>query len=261
MLVSQQLYLEPDRKRLHRSDSCGAYWNLDRTRDRWTAPAYGQVADKIIQGGSIVTVNDAKPFADAVAIKEGKILAVGSNDEIAKHKGANTEIVDLAGRALLPGFIDGHGHCFATGIQAASANLLAPPDYKVTDIPGILAELKTFAKSDTAKKYGIILGFGYDDAQLKEQRHPNRHDLDEVSKDVPVYVIHQSGHLGAANSKAIEIAGINAESKNPVGGVIRREKDGKTPDGVFEETIHYQVLMKIMPSMDKLSLMDSPKLA
>ncbi len=215
----------------------------------WTEPAYGQVADKIIRGGSIVTVNDAMPNADAVAIKDGKILAVGSNDEIAKHQGAKTEIVDLAGRTLLPGFIDGHGHCFATGIQAASANLLAPPDYKVTHIPGILAELKTFAKSDNAKKYGIILGFGYDDAQLKEQRHPTRHDLDEVSKDVPVYVIHQSGHLGAANSKALEIAGINSESKNPVGGVIRREKDGKTPDGVLEETIHYAVLMKIMPTM------------
>ncbi len=215
-----------------------------------TAPVYGQVADKIIRGGSIVTVNDAKPNADAVAIKDGKILAVGSNNEIAKHQGANTEVVDLAGRALLPGFIDGHGHCFATGIQAASANLLAPPDYKVTDIPGILAELKAFANYDTAKKYGIILGFGYDDAQLKEQRHPTRHDLDEVSKDVPVYVIHQSGHLGAANSKALEIAGINSESKNPVGGVIRREKDGKTPDGgVLEETIHYSVLMKIMPTM------------
>ncbi len=64
-----------------------------------------------------------------------------------------------------------------------------------------------------------------------------------------MYVIHQSGHLGAANSKALEIAGINSESKNPVGGVIRREKDGKTPDGVLEETIHYAVLMKIMPTM------------
>ncbi len=151
----------------------------------WTAPACGQVADKIIRGGSIVTVNDAMPNVDAVAIKDGKILAVGSHDAIAKHQGAKTEIVDLAGRALLPGFIDGHGHCFATGIQAASANLLAPPDYKVTDIAGILAELKTFAKSDTAKKYGIILGFGYDDAQLKEQRHPTRHDLDEVSRISP----------------------------------------------------------------------------
>jgi predicted amidohydrolase YtcJ len=212
-------------------------------------PAYGQVADKVFLGGSIVTVNDAKPFADAVAIKDGKILAVGSKEEIAKFQNAKTEIVDLAGRALLPGFVDGHGHCFGTGLQAASANLLAPPDYTITDIPGIIAELKKYAKSETAMKYGLILGFGYDEAQLKEQRPPNRHELDEVSKDIPVYIIHQSTHLGAGNTKALEIAGITAETKNPVGGVIRREKDGKTPDGVLEETIHYASLMKIMPKM------------
>ena len=214
-----------------------------------TVPAYGQVADKIFLGGSIVTVNDAKPLADAVAIKDGKILAVGSKEEIAKFQNAKTEIVDLAGRALLPGFVDGHGHCFGTGLQAASANLLAPPDYTITDIPGIIAELKKYAKSETAMKYGLILGFGYDEAQLKEQRPPNRHELDEVSKDIPVYVIHQSTHLGAGNTKALEIAGITAETKNPVGGVIRREKDGKTPDGVLEETIHYASLTKIMPKM------------
>lgn len=211
--------------------------------------AFGQGADKIFRGGDVVTVDDKRPFADAVAIKGGRIIAVGTNEEIAKYQDATTEVIDLAGRTLLPGFIDGHGHCFATGIQAASANLLAPPDYKITDIAGIKSELKTFAKSDAAKKYGIILGFGYDDAQLAEQRHPNRHELDEVSKDIPVYVIHQSGHLGAANSKALELAGINAETSNPVGGIIRREKDGKTPDGVLEETIHYAALMKIMPKM------------
>ena len=211
--------------------------------------AFGQGADTIFRGGDVVTVDDKRPFAEAVAIKNGKIIAVGTNEEIAKYQDVKTEVVDLAGRTLLPGFIDGHGHCFATGIQAASANLLAPPDYKITDIAGILSELKTFAKSDAAKKYGIILGFGYDDAQLAEQRHPNRHELDEVSKDIPVYVIHQSGHLGAANSKALELAGINAETSNPVGGIIRREKDGKTPDGVLEETIHYAALMKIMPKM------------
>ncbi|MBL8868234.1 MAG: amidohydrolase [Planctomycetaceae bacterium] len=211
--------------------------------------ALGQGADTIFRGGDVVTVDDKRPFAEAVAIKNGNIIAVGTNEEIAKYQDVKTEVVDLAGRTLLPGFIDGHGHCFATGIQAASANLLAPPDYKITDIAGILSELKTFAKSDAAKKYGIILGFGYDDAQLAEQRHPNRHELDEVSKDIPVYVIHQSGHLGAANSKALELAGINAETSNPVGGIIRREKDGKTPDGVLEETIHYAALMKIMPKM------------
>ena len=215
----------------------------------WVVPAYGQVADRIFLGGDIVTVNDAQPLAKAVAIKDGKILAVGSNEEIVKFKDAKTEMVDLTGRALLPGFVDGHGHCFGTGIQAASANLLAPPDYKVTDIAGIIAELKKFAESQTSKKFGIILGFGYDEAQLKEQRPPTRHELDEVSKDLPVYIIHQSGHLGVGNSKALEIAGITSETKNPVGGVIRREKDGMTPDGVLEETIHYAVLMKVMPKM------------
>lgn len=212
-------------------------------------PAYGQVADKVFLGGSIVTVNDAMPLADAVAIQNGKILAVGSKEEVAKFQNAETEIVDLAGRALLPGFVDGHGHCFGTGLQAASANLLGPPDYTITDIPGIIAELKKYAKSETAMKYGLILGFGYDEAQLKEQRPPNRHELDEVSKDIPVYIIHQSSHLGVGNTKALEIGGITAETKNPVGGVIRREEDGKTPNGVLEETIHYALLMKIMPKM------------
>ena len=209
----------------------------------------GQEADVIYHGGDVITVNDMHPTAEAVAVADGKILAVGVKDEVLKHKGQKTKLIDLGGKALLPGFIDGHGHCFGTGLQAASANLLAPPDYTVTDIPGVVAELKKYASTETAKKYGIILGFGYDDAQLKEQRHPTRHDLDEVSTERPVYVIHQSGHLGSANTKALELAGITAETQSPVGGVIRRESDGKTPDGVLEETIHYAALIKIMPKM------------
>jgi predicted amidohydrolase YtcJ len=206
-------------------------------------------ADAIYHGGDVVTIDDKNPTAEAVAIKDGRILAVGKKADILKHQGKNTQLIDLCGRALLPGFVDGHGHCFGTGLQAASANLLSPPDHTITDIPGLVAELKKYAQSETAKKYGIILGFGYDDAQLKEQRHPNRHELDEVSKDIPVYIIHQSSHLGAGNTKALEIAGITAETPNPVGGVIRREADGKTPDGVLEETIHYSALMKVMPAM------------
>lgn len=211
---------------------------------------YGQTAaDAVYFGGQVVTIDDQNPTAEAVAIKNGKILFVGQKDDALKLAGTDTKLIDLQGRALLPGFVDGHGHCFGTGLQAASANLLAPPDYTITDIPGIIAELKKFAQTDTAKKYGIILGFGYDDAQLKERRHPNRHELDTVSKDVPVYIIHQSSHLGAGNTKALELAGITAETANPVGGVIRREQDGKTPDGVLEETIHYAALMKVMPAM------------
>jgi predicted amidohydrolase YtcJ len=206
-------------------------------------------ADSIYHGGEVVTIDDRNPFAEAVAIKDGKIVSVGKTDDVLKLKGENTKLIDLQGKALLPGFVDGHGHCFGTGVQAASANLLSPPDHTITDIPGLVAELKKYAQTETAKKYGVILGFGYDDAQLKEQRHPNRHELDEVSKDIPVYIIHQSSHLGAGNTKALEVAGITADTQNPVGGVIRREKDGKTPDGVLEETIHYAVLMKVMPAM------------
>jgi predicted amidohydrolase YtcJ len=215
-----------------------------------TASAIAQApADAIYHGGDIVTIDDKNPTAEAVAIKDGKIMAVGKKADVLKLKGENTKLIDLGGKTLLPGFVDGHGHCFGTGLQAASANLLAPPDHTIKDIPGLVAELKKFAATDTAKKYGLILGFGYDDAQLKEQRHPTRHELDEVSKNIPVYVIHQSSHLGAGNTKALEIAGITAETKNPTGGVIRREKDGKTPDGVLEETIHYASLMKVMPKM------------
>jgi len=220
---------------------------------------YAQMADRIYRGGDIVTINDARPFAEAVAIRNGKILAVGTLAEISTFQGPKTEMIDLAGRTLLPGFVDAHGHCFGTGLQAVSANLQAPPDYTITDIPSLIAELKKFAATDTAKKYGIIIGFGYDDAQLAEGRHPNRHELDQVSKDIPVYVIHQSSHLGAGNSKALEIAGITSATPNPIGGVIRREKDGKTPDGVLEETIHYTALMKVMPQFgqaefDKLAM-------
>ena len=95
------------------------------------------------------------------------------------------------------------------------------------------------ANCDAAKRIGagkIIMGFGYDDSQLKEKRHPTRQELDAVSKDKPVLIVHQSGHIGVANSKALDLFRITTESKDPVGCVIRREADGKTPNGVLEET-------------------------
>lgn len=208
-----------------------------------------QVADAIFHGGDIVTVDDARPSAEAVAVKDSKILAVGDESAVMQSRGPATRLFDLGGRTMLPGFVDGHGHVFNCGIQAVSANLLPPPDHGVSDIPTLQAELRKWAATETSKKFKIVLGFGYDDAQLMEQRHPTRHDLDEVSKDVPVYCIHQSGHLAACNTKALEVAGITAETKNPTGGVIRREKDGTTPDGVLEETIHYAAMLRVMPKM------------
>jgi predicted amidohydrolase YtcJ len=96
----------------------------------------------------------------------------------------------------------------------------------------------------------MILGFGYDDAQLEEQRHPTRQDLDKVSTDTPILIIHQSGHMGVMNSKALDLAGITADTSNPEGGVIRRESDGKTPNGVVEEAAFFNALAKKFGQID-----------
>jgi predicted amidohydrolase YtcJ len=211
-------------------------------------------ADAIYHGGDVITMDDKNPTAEAVAIKGGKILAVGTKADVLKFKGDATKLIDLSGKALLPGFVDGHGHCLYVGVQAAAANLLAPPDHTVKDIAGLQEELRKWAEGETAKKFKIVLGFGYDDAQLKEQRHPTRHELDEVSKDWPVLIIHQSSHLAAMNTKALELAGLTAETKNPAGGVIRREKDGKTPDGVLEETAFMGAALKVLPKIGDAEL-------
>jgi hypothetical protein len=202
-----------------------------------TSLAATPLADSIYRGGSVLTMNDAAPAAEAVAVRGGRIAAVGSEAEVMKLRGKATKVVDLAGRTLLPGFIDGHGHVSAVGMQASVANLLPPPDGGADSIAAVQRTLRAWAEKNaaTVQSLGLIVGLGYDDSQLAERRHPNRDDLDAVSKDIPVILVHQSGHLGAANSKALELVGITAATKDPVGGVIRRRPGSQEPDGVLEE--------------------------
>ena len=210
-----------------------------------------ELADTIWTGGPIVTINDARPAVEAVAVRDGKILAVGSMSELEPHQGKDTQTINLQGKAMLPGFVDAHGHAFMIGLQAISANLLAPPDGKVTSIKGLQQTLQAWSKehASTEKSIGMILGFGYDDAQLAEQRHPTREDLDAVSKDTPVLIIHQSGHIGVMNSKALELAGITPDTKNPAGGVIRRQSNSTTPNGILEEAAFFNSLAKQFKNM------------
>ena len=131
-----------------------------------------KAADTIYYNGPIVTVNDKQPTAKAVAVKNGKIIAVGSENSMKRFTGMKTKQVSLDGKTLVPGFIDGHGHMVNVGVQAISANLLPPPDGTVDSIPALQKVLKEWvASSPVPKKYGLIIGFGYDDSQLKEQRH------------------------------------------------------------------------------------------
>ena len=204
-----------------------------------------EIADTIYSGGAILTINDAAPNAEAVAVKNGRILAVGTLAEVSAYEGEGTERFDLAGRAMLPGFVDSHGHVVFGGLQALSANLLAPPDGEVKDIASLQEMLKTWMadNADAVEKVKVVVGFGYDNAQLAELRHPTREDLDAVTTEYPVIIVHQSGHLGVANSKALEAAGVDANTEDPPGGVYRRGANG-APNGVMEEYAFFPVLGK-----------------
>jgi predicted amidohydrolase YtcJ len=218
-------------------------------------PAFGQpaprTAERIWSGGTILTMNDKAMRAEAVAEAGGRIVAVGSRAEVIKFRGPATQMIDLQGRTLLPGFVDAHGHVMMGGLQALSANLLAPPDGGVNDIAGLQSTLREWMAANpvVVNEVKLIIGFGYDDAQLKEQRHPTRDDLDTVSKDVPLIAVHQSAHLSALNSKALEVVGYTAATPNPDGGVIRRREGSQEPNGVLEETAHSNALLKLLPAI------------
>jgi predicted amidohydrolase YtcJ len=199
-------------------------------------------ADTLYVGGDIITVNDAQPTAEAVAVKDGKILAVGSRAEIEKaHKDAATQIVDLDGRTLAPGFVDGHAHFLGFGSQAVGANLLAPPDGTVNTIDDLVVKLQEFANGSDVQRTGWIFGLGYDDALLG--RHPTRDDLDKVSTDVPVIAVHISGHFSAMNSVGLAKVGYTAETPDPEGGVIRRRPGSQEPNGVLEELASMPIMI------------------
>ena len=210
-------------------------------------------ADLLIHGGPILTMEGAQPaYVEAVVVDEGKIVFAGSESEARRLATNAVRTKDLAGKTLLPGFVDAHGHIMLGGMQALSANLLPPPDGEGSDIPSMQRLLKEWADAnrEVVGKINVIIGFGYDNAQLKELRHPTRQDLDEVSKDIPVMVIHQSTHLASFNSAALAALGLDADTANPDGGVIQRGADGRTPNGVLEEIAFFTNAPKLLSTLD-----------
>ncbi|WP_137179095.1 amidohydrolase [Roseomonas sp. AR75] len=216
-----------------------------------TAP--GGAAETIYLGGPILTMNDAVPTVEAVAVRGGRILAVGSRAQVEATRGPGTRVVNLEGRTMLPGFVDPHGHVVMVGLQAVGANLLAAPDGEGNDIAALIRILRDWAQRNEAavRRYGLIFGFGYDDSQLREGRHPTRDELDQVSTEVPVLIIHTSAHLAAVNSKALEKAGITAATSDPPGGVLRRRDGSREPNGVLEENAMIAAAGALLGGLDE----------
>ncbi|MDR1810015.1 MAG: amidohydrolase [Prevotella sp.] len=193
-----------------------------------------EIADKIYIHGVIITVDKENSVAQAVAVKDGKILAVGTDAAIEKLKGDSTVVVDLEGKTLVPGFIDGHSHF---GLRTEkSANVEAPPVGVVTNIPTLIAELEKFRDENKIQAGEWIIARGYDPDQLAEHRHPTKDDLDAAFPNNPVAVTHTSGHMLVANSYALKLSGITADTPNPDGGVIVRKPNSGEPNGLLQES-------------------------
>jgi predicted amidohydrolase YtcJ len=205
-------------------------------------------ATTVFVNGDIVTLAGEDNIAQALAVRDGRILAVGSEKEVLAAAGSNTTVQDLNGQALLPGFIDAHGHVSMTAKLIADANVASPPVGPIENIDQLVAAMK----SQPVNERGWILGLGYDDSLLAEKRHPTRDDLDKVSTEHPVFIRHVSGHLGACNSVCLERAGYDKDTQNPQGGVIRRQAGSSEPDGVLEEAALFALLAVVgEPSEEK----------
>ena len=197
------------------------------------APA-GLFADTVYLNGTIVTMSSNSETMQAVAVRGDEIVAVGSDDEVQSLVDPDTTVVDLDGKTMVPGFYAAHDHFPGSGrVAVTSVDLNSPPIGSVETMDELVAALRERAATTPVGEW--VQGRGYD-TLLAERRHPTREDLDQVSTEHPIYIGHTSGHLGVANSLALELAGVTRDTPNPPGGVIQKDPVTGEPNGVFEES-------------------------
>lgn len=193
-----------------------------------------QTADIIFIGDNIITMDEYN--ATAVAVAGDRIIAVGKSSEIDVAQGDSTRVIDLGSRALVPGFIDAHGHFGGVATYSALLDLSSPPVGNIENIDDIVAALQNWIRENNIPEGELVYGVGYDDSLLAERRHPTRRDLDRASSAHPIVIRHVSGHLSSSNSLALANYNIGSSTENPPGGVVRRIAGTNDPDGVMEET-------------------------
>jgi len=198
----------------------------------------------VYQGGPILTMDGQSRVAAALGIEGDRIGAVGDEAHVRAWAGRGARIVDLRGHALLPGFIDAHGHFPGEGVWASVVDLRSPPMAEVENLDDLVARLQARAAKTSSGAW--VVGMGYDDTLLAEGRHPTRHDLDRASTGHPIAVIHVSGHLASLNSAGLRAAGIDSSTPDPEGGLIRREPGGTEPDGVLEEEAMVPIQARVL---------------
>ena len=192
-------------------------------------------ADTIFVGDNIVTMDPNQPTVAAVAIRFDTITAAGTFDDVMALRGESTRVVELGDRALLPGFIDAHGHLLGAGRALESLSLHSPPVGDINNIDDIVGKIQEWIAAEEIPPGETVVGTGYDDSLLAEGRHPTRFDLDRASTEHQIVLTHVSGHLRAVNSTALETHHVTADTPDSEGGHIRRVEGSMEPNGVLEE--------------------------
>ena len=188
-------------------------------------PLEAQIADLVLENGKVVTVDKSTPTAQAIAVRDGRILAIGSSAAMRKHKGPKTEVIDLKGAMAIPGLIEGHGHFTGVGAFKRSLNLRNSKNW--SDIVSMVG-----AAAKEARPGQWIVGRGFHQSKWEASPSPNvqgfpvHDDLSKASPNNPVILTHASGHATMVNEKALEVAGINRATKDPEGGEILRDANG-----------------------------------
>ena len=186
-------------------------------------------ADLILVNGKVVTVDSSGSVAQAVAVKDGRIVKAGTNDEVLLLASESARVIDLRGRLLLPGFIDSHEHCIRKGMRGDWVDCTSPPMATIDQLVEALA-----AKASEKEDGEWVVGYGFDETKLTDRRWPTRYDLDNASSRNPIYLGRAGGHNAVANSMALEIAGITKDTPQPPGGNIEKDETGE-PTGRLDE--------------------------
>jgi predicted amidohydrolase YtcJ len=195
-------------------------------------------ADLLLVNGKMITVDAKDSVAQAIAIQNGKIVAVGSNDEVRKHAAKNARIIDLRGRTATPGLIDSHCHFDETTTIY---------DLDLSNIKSVAEAVELVRQKVANTPPNVwIQGAGWDESKLAELRYIYASDLDKVSPNNPVWLGHTTGHYGVANSQALRLAKITADTKNPPAGIIDRDSQGR-PTGVLKEDPAMNMVISLIP--------------
>ncbi len=211
-------------------------------------------ADLILYNASVLTLDAAHPRAQLVAIRDGKIFAVGENEDLKEFKGLRTEVIDCQGRTILPGFNDAHCHFVALAKSLVNPNL-GPT--KVHSIFDIQREIRELAQNLSLGSW--IRADGYNEFYLAENRHPTRWDLDKATSSHPIKLTHRSGHAHVLNSLALILVGISRETPEPPGGIIERDLETGEPNGLLYDMGSF--LAKRVPPLGDSELSQGIKLA